>query len=93
MDFLNLVTAIHEHTNINIPESDYNKIFVLKDAVVYIRDALARLSQVISRPNTLTNPQLTKRQIEEISAYIASLRATKLGACSRRRLHPGSADL
>ncbi len=28
MDFINLVTAIHERTKINIPESDYNKIFV-----------------------------------------------------------------
>ena len=43
MDFLNLVTAIHERTKINIPESDYNKIFVLKDAVAYVRDALARV--------------------------------------------------
>ena len=43
MDFLNLVTAIHDRTKINIPESDYNKIFVLKNAVAYIRDALARV--------------------------------------------------
>jgi acyl carrier protein len=44
MDFINLVTAIHQRTKINIPESDYNKIFVLKDAVAYIRDALAPLT-------------------------------------------------
>ena len=43
MDFINLVTAIHERTKINIPESDYNKIFVLKEAVAYVRDALARV--------------------------------------------------
>ena len=43
MDFINLVTAIHEPTKINIPESDYNKIFVLKNAVAYLRDALARV--------------------------------------------------
>ncbi len=42
MDFINLVTAIHERTKIDIPERDYNKIFVLKNAVAYIRDALAR---------------------------------------------------
>ena len=43
MDFINLVAAIHNRTKINIPESDYNKIFVLKDAVAYVRDALARV--------------------------------------------------
>jgi len=43
MDFINLVAAIHNRTKINIPESDYNKIFVLKNAVAYIRDALARV--------------------------------------------------
>ena len=43
MDFINLVTAIHERTKIDIPERDYNKIFVLKNAVAYIRDALARV--------------------------------------------------
>ncbi len=42
MDFLNLVTAIHHKTKINIPESDYNKIFVLGDAVSYLREALRR---------------------------------------------------
>ena len=43
MDFINLVTAIHQRTKISIPESDYNKVFVLKDAVAYLRDALARV--------------------------------------------------
>jgi len=43
MDFANLVTAIHKRTKINIPESDYNKIFVLKNAVAYVSDALNRL--------------------------------------------------
>jgi len=43
MDFINLVTAIHERTKVNVPEGDYNKIFILEDAVAYIRDALARV--------------------------------------------------
>jgi len=43
MDFINLVAAIHNRTKINIPESDYNKIFVLKNSVAYVRDALARV--------------------------------------------------
>jgi acyl carrier protein len=43
MDFINLVTAIHERTKIDIPERDYNRIFVLENAVAYIRDALARV--------------------------------------------------
>ena len=42
MDFVNLVTAIHKRLAVDVPESDYNKIFVLKNAVAYIRDALAR---------------------------------------------------
>ena len=42
MDFVNLVTAIHQRLAIDVPESEYNKIFVLKNAVAYIRDALAR---------------------------------------------------
>jgi len=36
--FVNYIIA-----KINIPESDYNKIFVLKNAVAYLRDALARV--------------------------------------------------
>ena len=43
MDFINLVTAIHERTKVNIPEGDYNKIFILEDAVAYMRDALAHV--------------------------------------------------
>ena len=43
MDVINLVTAIHERTKINIPASDYNKIFVLKNAIAYVRNALARV--------------------------------------------------
>jgi acyl carrier protein len=41
MDFLNLVTAIHDKTKIDIPERDYNKIFILRDAVAYLRDSLS----------------------------------------------------
>ena len=39
MDFLNLVTAIHDRTKIDIPEQDYNKVFVLGDAIAYLREA------------------------------------------------------
>ena len=42
MDFANLVIAIHERTKINIPETDYNKLFTLENAVAYLRNALAR---------------------------------------------------
>ena len=40
MDFANLVIAIHERTKINIPETDYNKLFTLENAVAYLRNAL-----------------------------------------------------
>ena len=41
MDFVNLVVAIHDRTKVNIPETDYNRLFKLEDAVAYLRDALA----------------------------------------------------
>ncbi len=36
MDFLNLVTALHERLGIDIPEADYPKLFTLDDAVAYL---------------------------------------------------------
>jgi acyl carrier protein len=42
MDFANFVVAIHKRAGIDIPEADYNKLFVLKDAVAYVRNALTR---------------------------------------------------
>ena len=43
MDFVNLVAAIHKRTKINIPETDYSQLYTLMGAVVYLKDALARL--------------------------------------------------
>jgi acyl carrier protein len=40
MDFANLVIAIHNRINVNIPETYYNKLFTLKNAVAYLRNAL-----------------------------------------------------
>jgi acyl carrier protein len=42
MDFTNLIVGIHERAKVDIPETDYNKLFKLGDAVAYLRDALAR---------------------------------------------------
>jgi acyl carrier protein len=42
MDFANLVAAVHDRTKIDVPESDYAKLFTLKNAVAYLRDASAR---------------------------------------------------
>jgi acyl carrier protein len=43
MDFINLVSALHKRTQINIPEADYNQLYTLSGAVTYLKDALARL--------------------------------------------------
>ena len=37
MDFLNIVTAIHEETGLDIPEADYPKIASLNQCVTYLR--------------------------------------------------------
>jgi acyl carrier protein len=42
MDFANLIIALHKRSNVNVPETDYNKLFTLETAVPYLRDALAR---------------------------------------------------
>ena len=40
MDFLNLVAAIHRRLGVNVPETDYRKLFTLNDAVAYLKKAL-----------------------------------------------------
>lgn len=37
MDFLNIVTAIHEETGLDIPEADYPKIASLNQCVAYLQ--------------------------------------------------------
>ncbi|SEQ47999.1 acyl carrier protein [Thalassovita taeanensis] len=37
MDFLNLVTALHQRLGVDIPESDYPKIATLALAVEYLK--------------------------------------------------------
>lgn len=36
MDFLNFITALHERTQVDIPEADYPKLFTLDGAVGYL---------------------------------------------------------
>jgi acyl carrier protein len=36
MDFLNLVTALHESLHVEIPETDYPKVVTLNDCVEYL---------------------------------------------------------
>lgn len=45
MDFLNLVTALHERLDINIPETDYPNLATLGHAVDYL-GAKARRSRI-----------------------------------------------
>ena len=39
MDVLNLVTALHERLNINIPEADYQRISTPSRAAKYLEEA------------------------------------------------------
>jgi acyl carrier protein len=41
MDFLNLVTAIHHRTGINIPEIDYPKIVTISGMIAYLEVKLS----------------------------------------------------
>ena len=41
MDVLNLVTALHERTGVDIPEQDYPRIATVKLAVAYLTGAMA----------------------------------------------------
>ncbi len=36
MDFLDFVAAVHERTDIDIPESEYGRLATLDDAVAYL---------------------------------------------------------
>jgi acyl carrier protein len=36
MDFNNLIIALHKRTGIDVPESDYSKLFTLGGAVGYL---------------------------------------------------------
>lgn len=36
MDFLNFAAALHEHTKLDIPETDYPGLFSLDGAIVYL---------------------------------------------------------
>jgi acyl carrier protein len=42
MDWLNVLVAVHEKLNVDIPEADYRKLVTLDDIVGYLRDKLAR---------------------------------------------------
>jgi acyl carrier protein len=37
MDFLNFVIALHERTDIDVPEADYPRLFTLDGAISYMR--------------------------------------------------------
>jgi acyl carrier protein len=41
MDFLNLITALHEATGVDIPEEDYPKLATLSNLVAYLRGRAA----------------------------------------------------
>jgi acyl carrier protein len=41
MDFLNLVTALHQRLRVNIPELDYPKLTTLDGAAAYLQQKLA----------------------------------------------------
>jgi acyl carrier protein len=41
MDFLNFVLALHERLGVEIPESDYAKLYTLDGAVAYLSDRQA----------------------------------------------------
>lgn len=42
MDWLNVLVALHEKLQVDIPETDYGKLVTLDDLVGYLRDKLAR---------------------------------------------------
>jgi acyl carrier protein len=39
MDFLNLVTALHQRLGVDIPETDYQKLATLKGIIDYLSEA------------------------------------------------------
>lgn len=42
MDWLNVLVALHEKLNVDIPEADYGKLVTLDDLVGYLREKLAQ---------------------------------------------------
>ncbi len=36
MDFNNLIIALHKRTGVDVPESDYSKLFTLGGAIAYL---------------------------------------------------------
>ncbi len=40
MDFLNLVTALHQRTGVDIPEIDYRKLVTLSGMIAYLEARL-----------------------------------------------------
>lgn len=42
MDFLNLVTALHEDTGIAVPERDYPRLATIEGFTAYVSEASAR---------------------------------------------------
>jgi acyl carrier protein len=41
MDWLNVLVALHEKLQVDIPEADYGKLVTLDDLVAYLRERLA----------------------------------------------------
>lgn len=42
MDFLNLITALHERTGVNVPEADYPRVRTIEGALRYLQEATAQ---------------------------------------------------
>ncbi len=40
MDFLNFITALHERTGVNIPETDYTRVRTIASALAYLQEKL-----------------------------------------------------
>ena len=40
MDLLNIVIALHQELNVEIPEADYSKLATLDDCIAYLETAL-----------------------------------------------------
>lgn len=42
MDFLNFITALHERTGVNVPESDYPRVRTIAGALRYLEETIAQ---------------------------------------------------
>ena len=40
MDLLNIIIALHQELNVEIPEADYSKLATLDDCIAYLETAL-----------------------------------------------------